>query len=314
MAHGRLAALFAAGYLGSIGSSGDTNSLTGVVCASLALAGSRAADLGRRWGAPLLLTGLTLAICTHAAFFVYAGIYLVLEAAWFRNRAAFVRLGQGLPVRGQRGRERQRRDDDQDLDVVVDVPCDVGPDHRRRRVVRDVVEADVPGAAFEAEMRKWGVRHLFVWTDETRDYLVHGGRFAERWRGGRWSEFELPNADTRSVVTPAGSGVLRALDPLGAVVALRDVAAGDPVVVRANYYPAWRADADGTAVALYELNGQLAFRAPRGGSYAVRLEYPRYRGLTLAAIAVFLAGLVGLAAWTPVRARDARRRTPQEAP
>jgi hypothetical protein len=158
-----------------------------------------------------------------------------------------------------------------------------------------------PPAAFEAEMRKWGVRHLFVWTDETRGYLGDSGRFVERWRGGRWSEFELIDADTRSVVTPTGSGVLRALDPLGAEVALDGVKAGDDVVVRANYYPAWRAHADGVPVELRERNGQLLFPAPRDGTYVVALEYPRYRGLVVGALGTFLAGIALLAAWQPTR-------------
>src|SRR4030095_16364662 len=83
---------FASGYLGTIGSSGDTNSLVGVFCAGLALSGGHAARRGQRWGGPLLLAGLTLALYTHAAFFVYAGIYLTLEAWYFRDRAAFIRL------------------------------------------------------------------------------------------------------------------------------------------------------------------------------------------------------------------------------
>jgi hypothetical protein len=29
-----------------------------------------------------------------------------------------------------------------------------------------------------------GVRHLFVWTDITRDYLAASPPFVERWRGG----------------------------------------------------------------------------------------------------------------------------------
>jgi hypothetical protein len=71
--------------------------------------------------------------------------------------------------------------------------------------------------------------------------------------------------------------------------------------VRANYYPAWRAHVDGTPVALHPVDGQLAFRAPREGTYTVRLEYPQYRGLTLTALAVFLAGVVWVAVWRRLR-------------
>ena len=86
------ACFFASGYFGTIGSSGDTNSLVGVFCAGLALIGGHSARLGRRWGGPLMLAGLTLALYTHAAFFVYAGIFLTLDALYFRDRAAMVRV------------------------------------------------------------------------------------------------------------------------------------------------------------------------------------------------------------------------------
>jgi hypothetical protein len=72
------AGVFTAGYMVTFGNSGDTNSLTGVVCAAMALLGSRAARQGTRWGGPALLLGLTLCLYTHAAFFVYAGLFNTL--------------------------------------------------------------------------------------------------------------------------------------------------------------------------------------------------------------------------------------------
>jgi hypothetical protein len=154
-----------------------------------------------------------------------------------------------------------------------------------------------PPDEFAAEMRRWGVRHLFVWTDTSRNYLARGGHFVEQWRGGRWSDFEMTDPDVRSVVTARGSGELRSLDLLGADVALADVKAGDPVVVRANYYPAWRAFVDRQEVSLGNSNGQLAFTAPRDGSYVVRLEYPRYRWLSALALLSVFAGVVYLSRW-----------------
>jgi hypothetical protein len=161
--------------------------------------------------------------------------------------------------------------------------------------------ADTPHDAFVAEMARWGVRHLFVWTDASRDYLSRDHRFAERWRGGRWSHFERMAADERSVLTTTGSGALRNLDFLGADVDLVDVRAGEPVVVRASYYPAWQASAGGSAVALYDSEGQLAFRAPRDGTYTVRLDYPRYGTLSLLAVVALLGGMAALARWPGLR-------------
>jgi hypothetical protein len=150
-------------------------------------------------------------------------------------------------------------------------------------------------------MRRWGVRHLFVWTETTRAYLARSGHFVERWRGGRWSHFELADADLRSVVTTSGSGARRNLDFLGGEVALVDASAGEPIVVRANYYPAWRAFLEGQAVPLYSANGQLAFRAPRAGTYVVQLKYPRYGWLTLIAITSITIGTICLPGWPDSR-------------
>ena len=86
------ACLFTAGYFAYLGNSGDTNSLLGAFCCGLATVGSRAARLGRRWGGPLLFLGLTLGLYSHVAFVVYAGIYLLLEAAYYRDVRAVVRL------------------------------------------------------------------------------------------------------------------------------------------------------------------------------------------------------------------------------
>jgi hypothetical protein len=488
------AALFTAGYFAYIGNSGDTNSVIGAFCAGLAMIGSRAARLGRRWGGPVVMLGLTLGLYSHVAFVVYAGIYLVLEAAYYRDLRALQRLALAglfavvvsLPVHWESlrykpyvsfnntvydpgapldwslmlrtlyynveilvlphrwfndyrslanvwlpalvamalasGRSRvgfyacatvltqillrlntseagALFDRIQHMMPVVAGPALAGfvlrfagtkklalslaalislyvatsfvpvrhvPDlrafdpplvdriaaadgnmilvevsphrdmdgDRERRSPRtpfdvhfegllpgvagqrfysqmwdgwvwsiwrgQVVGAgtyagraieETPPEAFAAEMRKWGVRHLFVWTDASREYLAGSGLFDERWRGGLWSHFELRDADVRQVVTTAGSGQLGALDFLGGSVELTDVVAGAPVVVRANSYPAWRAYADGRDVPLYAREGQLAFDAPRSGSYVVRLEYPRYYGISLLAVAAALAGV-----------------------
>ena len=154
-----------------------------------------------------------------------------------------------------------------------------------------------PPEAFEAEMRRWGVKHLFVWTDASRTYLARTGSFAELWRGGLWSHFELKDVDTRAVITTTGAGQLRDLSFLGGTVDLAGVASGSPVIVRANYYPAWRAYAGGREVPLYSSSGQMAFDAPDSGSYVVRLEYPRYRWLSILALLAAIAGTWVLTRW-----------------
>ena len=72
---------------------------------------------------------------------------------------------------------------------------------------------------------------------------------------------------------------------------------GSAVVVRTNYYPAWRAYAGGHEVELYSSDGQMAFRAPNGGTYVVQFEYPRYRWLSILAVTGAVAGFWFLARW-----------------
>ena len=497
--------LLTAGYFATIGSSGDTNSLIGVFCASVAMAGSRAARLGRRWGAPVLMLGLTMGLYAHVAFSVYAGLFVLLEAAYYRDLAVVWRLAVAsffailvaMPVHWESlrynsyisfnntvydpgapfnwplfvrtiwynveilalpqrwfndyrslanvwlpvlfvmalapGRSRAgfyacavvltqallrvntseagalfdriqhmipllagpalagfvlrfagtrrlafalvasialfvaisfapvrhvpdlrafdaplidriaasdgalvlveispHRDMDSDpARRSVTTPFDVHfegllPDVAGQRFytqmwdgwVWNVFRGEILGAgtfkgrpidetpptAFVAEMHRWGIRHLFVWTEASRSYLARNG-FVERWREGRWSDFELVGADTREVVTTSGSGRLTALDSLGGTVALTDVTTNSPVVVRAHYYPAWRAFTHGREVPLYPVDGQIAFTAPADGSYEVRLEYPRYRWLSLLAIAAACVGFWLLALPFNQRAR-----------
>jgi hypothetical protein len=487
------ACFFVAGYFAGLGKSGDTNSLMGVFSAAIALAGSRRARRGRRWGGPILLLGLTLALYSHPAFFVCALMLLALEALYFRDRGAAIRLvvaalaagvaslpmhwesfrypayvsfnntvydpsapkdwalalrtvyynveilalpqrwfndyrsiaNVWLPallvaaVRTDRSRagfyvwatlliqlslrvntseagaifdrmqhmlpilaapalagfivrcagtrtlasalmaaiglyvatsfapirhvpdlrawdppliDRIAAADGNMILVEINPHRDMDADPVRRtpptpfgvhyegllpelahqRFYSQMIDGwafnvwrgevvgggtwrgriidEAPVETFASEMRQWGVRHLFVWTDRSRDYLARSGRFVERWRGGLWSQFEMLEPDTRSVVTTSGEGTLRNLDYLSGEVSLRDVRAGDTVIVRAHYYPAWRAFARDREVALYPEAGQLAFRAPESGTYVVQLRYPRYAILSIAAAAVFLLG------------------------
>ena len=84
--------------------------------------------------------------------------------------------------------------------------------------------SETPVLEFDAEMTKWGVKHLFVWTAAAKSYLSAAG-YVERWRGGAWSQFERPAADVRQIATQTGAGELRNADWLGADVVLHDVRA-----------------------------------------------------------------------------------------
>jgi hypothetical protein len=155
--------------------------------------------------------------------------------------------------------------------------------------------SDTPPEEFAAEMRKWGVKHLLVWSDAGHAYFdAAPDRFPARWRHGLWVDYEMRDADVRSVVVDGGRGSLEALGPLGGTVRLTHARRGGEVVVRTNYYPAWTASSDGRAVPLFSEAGQLAFRAPADGDYDVTLAYPRRHGLLIFAILAFIAGSLAI--------------------
>lgn len=150
---------------------------------------------------------------------------------------------------------------------------------------------ETPHQRFTAEMRRWGVRELAVWSDAARSYLDSAPGYVATWAAVPWYGYRLEDADVRSVTTPgAGAGSLDNLTPFGATVTLTGLRQGDRVVVRTSYHPSWTAEAEGQEVPLVDDQGQLAFDAPRGGDVAVRLAYPKRTGL------LWLAGTVAIIA------------------
>ena len=149
--------------------------------------------------------------------------------------------------------------------------------------------AATPHDAFVAEMRRWGVVDLFVWSSVTTAYLREDPRFATVWTDGVWTGFRLHAADPREVATATGTGALANTGPHHADVALTGVRLGDPVTVRTNFHPAWTAQSNGQPVPLAALDGQLSFAAPCTGDCTVALSYPAHRGFVPLAIAAILA-------------------------
>ena len=149
--------------------------------------------------------------------------------------------------------------------------------------------AATPHDAFVAEMRRWGVVDLFVWSKTTTSYLKEDPRFESLWADGVWTQFRLHASDPREVSTSTGAGTLVNAGPHDAEVVLTAVRLGDPVTVRTNFHPAWSARSNGQSVPLVARDGQLSFAAPCAGDCTVALSYPAHRGLIPLAIAAVLA-------------------------
>jgi hypothetical protein len=145
---------------------------------------------------------------------------------------------------------------------------------------------------FVAELTRWGVVSLFVWSPTTTRYLDADRRFQLTWAGGAWKAYVLDGADAREVVVAHGRGALEHVTPLGADVVLYAVPAGETVTVRTNFHPAWVAHANGQYVALSDHEGQVSFAAPCNGDCTVTLSYPRRRWLLPLALITVIAAAV----------------------
>jgi hypothetical protein len=160
--------------------------------------------------------------------------------------------------------------------------------------------------AFVAEMTKWGVRNLFVWTDTAKGLISSWPEFEPVWSDGPWRQFVLRDApaDPSSVVTSTGRGELIDRDALGGIVRLTSARKAERVVVRTHFHPSWRVFGPRGEISAAAVDGQLAFETPADGDYDVRLVYPARRGL-LAMSGIVLGLVVAWDAWkTGTRSRS----------
>jgi hypothetical protein len=146
---------------------------------------------------------------------------------------------------------------------------------------------EYPPEVFKALFRKWGVEYLVLWSDAARTYFGNDPAYSKILDGRQYTIYRFEGADPRAVVTESGSGDVSYPDNFSALVTLKGVTSGSQVILRANYFPEWRASCSGADVPLSNLDGQVAFAAP-ASDCTVRLEFPRNRGW-------FFVPLIGLA-------------------
>lgn len=159
---------------------------------------------------------------------------------------------------------------------------------------------DVSPIAFHAELDRWGVLELFVWSPASTEYFRADPRYQSVWTDGVWTQFTRTGGDGRSVTVRAGEASLEQRSVGGARVHLARAREGDTVVVRTHFHPAWTARVGAAPVPLRDEGGQLAFDAPCD-SCDVMLEYPRRIALWYLAVATWMVGMVVAARFSVLR-------------
>lgn len=150
---------------------------------------------------------------------------------------------------------------------------------------------------------RWGIRHLILWSTLAKDYFSgHPEHFTEIWRDGAFSIFRY-RRDAACAAAPVEEKARIVEETYFTKrIALQDVAEGEQIVLRCNYFPAWKVSWNGQACPTHDERGQLAFRAPASGSYIVSLAFPRYAGLSVLALIALAIG-IGAETFSALRAR-----------
>lgn len=157
--------------------------------------------------------------------------------------------------------------------------------------------SEYPVEEISALLKKWGIKYLVVWSNEARSYFGHQAHSYKRiWnidtrelqRAGfepvQWEIYEFLDADPRSVVVASGSGEIETGDYFTKILRMYGVERGAKVIIRTNYFPAWKAFWEKHEVNLFNEDGQLALRCPADGDLVIYLHFPKYKFLTMAAI------------------------------
>ena len=158
-----------------------------------------------------------------------------------------------------------------------------------------------PAAEISALLKNWGIKYLVLWSNEARDYFKsQQGNYKLVWRIDPtelqkagfepvpWEIYEFANADPRSVVISPGSGLVETKDYFTKILRLYGVQRGAKVIIRTNYFPAWRAFWGNHEIKLINEGGQLALLCPSDGDQVVYLHFPKYKSLTVLAFLALL--------------------------
>lgn len=135
-------------------------------------------------------------------------------------------------------------------------------------------------------LSKWGIRYLVVWNETTKKYFSDKTQFFEKiWHDVDWIIFKFRNSDIRSAVVD-GKGQAEVIDNdfYEKQIMLFNCEKNSRIVVRSNYFPAWKGYYNNKEISVINFEGQIGFFAPDSGNYIVTMKYPRYTFFNILAI------------------------------
>jgi len=146
-------------------------------------------------------------------------------------------------------------------------------------------------SVFNDLFQKWGIEYLALWTNESKRYFSkHKDLYEEIWSDKEWVIYRYKYARPEPVSVKRGYGSVEHQDFYRKTLRLSDMLEGEEVLLKSNYFPAWKAYFNGKRVDLREKDRQVLFNAPANGSYSIKMVFPKYAPLSIVSIAsLFLA-------------------------
>ncbi|MFA5356966.1 MAG: hypothetical protein WC301_06155 [Candidatus Omnitrophota bacterium] len=149
---------------------------------------------------------------------------------------------------------------------------------------------------FNDFLDKWGVKYMVVWSNIAREYLGNLPEFyLKEWEDEEWAVFQYRFARPQKglrLLQNRGMGELKDSDYFLKTMKLSGVNKDDIVVLKTNYFPAWKAFYKDKEVPVFDYDGQLAIKAPFDGDGTVIFRYPRYYFLSLLILIAFACAVL----------------------
>lgn len=129
---------------------------------------------------------------------------------------------------------------------------------------------------FNELFRKWGIEYLVLWTNESKKYFSKYENLYEKiWSRDEWDIYRYKSAKPESVTVRQGYGLVDHQDFYKKILYLNNMKKGEKVLLKSNYFPAWRMYFYDKEIHLEEKDRQVSFCAPEDGTYAVRMVFSK---------------------------------------
>ena len=131
---------------------------------------------------------------------------------------------------------------------------------------------------------KWGIQNVVVFSSKAKNYFYNAHPYFDRtFQDEGFEMFTLKDRQS-------GDDKIKTqtLNPFHKQITLKNIARGETITLKTNYFPAWKAFHGKHKVEVFNDNGQLSFLSPTEGNVKIDLYFPRYYPLLIISFVAIL--------------------------